>query len=929
MEFLYHLIDTTDFPARWGCGNWTAIHGWTHIISDVLIWFAYMAIPIGIAYIVKWRTDTPFPRLAWLFIAFIISCGFVHLTDAIIFWTPIYRVSAVIKVITAITSVATVIAMIRYMPKVMRMPGAQQLRNDLKKEGERREAELRSLMRLHDEQYQARLAALVETSYDAIIGKDLEGVITSWNRGAEEVYGYTTEEAVGNTISIILPEGIEREEDAMREVISEGQSLEQFETIRRRKDGETIPVSVTASPITDLSGIVVGSSTIERDITDRKRAEQEMKRAKEAAENTNKLRGEFLANVSHELRTPMNSILGMTQLALTEDISDLVEDYLKTLKHSADGLLQLLNEILDFSKIEAGKFRIEEEAVELRQLVDESVKAISPRGFDKGLEVIYEIDPNLPNHIFADPLRLRQILTNLLSNSIKFTHQGEILLRVRRIRKLPGEVRLKFLVRDTGIGISEEDQQQIIEPFMQADTSSTRKYGGTGLGLAITQELLRLMGSQLKIQSEVGVGSTFSFVLNLQVPSEESLEPPITADDFEATPVLVVDDNATNRRMLEQALKNWSMKPYLADSADTALGLLNQLKKQNQQVPLIIVDALMPQVDGFQLAEKIREVIPDSDSPIILMVSSTDRSTFNNRKESQYISAFLQKPVSQSDLFDAVIRSMHLGKMESSSRIARPEPKFEMIEPLSVLLAEDTAANQKVVMRLLNRNGHSVDIANNGREAFEKYKNGNYDLIFMDVQMPILDGYQATAAIRRHEESTGKSIPIVAMTAHAMRGDRERCLEAGMDAYLSKPIDFEQLIKTLESFAVNHRDTDTGNAVESPKKPKLLDVDAALKRLAGDEKLYREFVTYFDEDLPPLLEQLTKAKSASDFAGLHHAAHAIKGLSASIGATMLSQAAAGAEGAGKRKDANAANVAVDDLLAEYEAVQAELETYRH
>jgi two-component system sensor histidine kinase/response regulator len=791
--------------------------------------------------------------------------------------------------------------------------------------------------RNEDAQYRTRMAALVDSSFDAIIGKDVAGKIISWNMGAERVYGFTEQEAVGQTIAFILPPGIDEEEPEILRAMQTGQRLEQFETVRRRKDGSLIPVSLTLSIIADNNTTIIGSSTIERDITDSKRQKEELQQAKEAAEEATRMRAEFLANVSHELRTPMNAIIGMTQITLDEDVTDDVRDYVQTANDAAHSLLTLLNDILDFSKIESGKFTIANEPFCLRETVDETVKTLSTRAFDKGIELACEIEPACPDNLMGDPTRVRQVLTNLIGNAIKFTDQGEVILAVKASKEWPQKTRLRFSVRDTGIGIPLDDQRRILEPFMQVDASSTRRHGGTGLGLAICTELIQLMGGRISMESEVGVGSQFSFQLSFARQKDPG-SGSIGSNDF--TPieqlrnmrVLVVDDNETNRRIMSESLSNWSMCPDTANDGQQALGRLQQAREAGSPYPLVIVDALMPQMDGYALSEEIAERFSDP-PPVILMLSSSDRREFRQREEEAGISVYLQKPVSQSDLMDAVIRALNVRFAAddiSDGDAQRPRSNAA----LSVLLAEDTPANQKLVTTILKKRGHAVTVAQNGREAVELFGRQAFDVILMDVQMPSMDGIQATTAMREQEASSDSPTPIIAMTAHAMRGDREKCLNAGMDAYIAKPIDAKVLIELVES--ISHEslpargDTpsmETRNASKESAST-AIDFDGTMKRLAGDMDLFRDFIGYFDEDSPKLLVSLRDAIANDEAPIVQRAAHSLKGLAANFGAEGCVAAAHKLEECGKNHDLAIASELLRGLEEEVQGLGATLKPYR-
>ncbi|QDT90215.1 PAS domain S-box protein [Gimesia algae] len=761
--------------------------------------------------------------------------------------------------------------------------------------------------RVQWQEERTRLAAIVDSSGDAIIGKAPNGTITSWNNGAEVIYGWLEEEVIGETVSILLPPGMGREESEILEAMKTGRRLDQFQTKRMRKDGTIIDVAITVSPIRGIDHLVVGSSSIERDITARRRREEELSKAKDEAEQATRAQGEFLANVSHELRTPMNAILGMLELTLQENLTPLKRDYLQTAKDSADSLLLLVNDILDFSRLEAGRFELEPVPFNLRDMLDEAVKTLSLRSCEKGLELICRIDKRVPSRVLGDPVRLRQILTNLAGNAIKFTEQGEVVVDVKLIELTdettgdppnqteansppqlqPGEMtQLEFSVSDTGIGIAAEDQQRIFAPFAQADASTTRHYSGTGLGLAICHELIGLMEGEMYLKSEPGKGSCFSFQVNLTVaePEESDSEnEKSSVSELRDLPVLVVDDNQTNRVILEEMLSNWSMSPTPVDSAEEALDRLSAVNDENKAYPLVIVDALMPETDGFMLLERARKQ-GLLDSATILMLSSADHQIFSERCQGLDISAFLEKPVSQSDLLDAIMTALKGPQLERSSVSQIRESK----QILRVLVAEDTPANQKVITAILKKRGHQCVIADNGREAVDYLRNESFDVVLMDVQMPTMDGLQATAMIRENEYDSGEHTPIIAMTAYAMRGDRDKCIAAGMDSYISKPIDAKKLILVLERLAMRYQkkslrgssfagsklsyeeaeneslqNASPSNQPKADARP-VIDMRAALKRVGDDMAILNDMVNFFFEDAPGLLKEINDQAVAGD-----------------------------------------------------------------
>jgi signal transduction histidine kinase/CheY-like chemotaxis protein len=551
----------------------------------------------------------------------------------------------------------------------------------------------------------------------------------------------------------------------------------------------------------DLSGRPIQILGAAEDITERRAVEGEQRRAREVAEAATRAKSEFLANMSHEIRTPMNGILGMTELALETELTRPQREYIELAKASAESLLTVINDILDFSKIEAGKLDLNPVPFGLRDCVEGTLKTMALRAHAKGLELSARIAPGVPDDLFGDAGRLRQILVNLAGNAIKFTEAGEVVVSV----EVDGTevdsdlVLLHFEVRDTGIGIAPEKRRSIFEPFEQADGTTTRKYGGTGLGLTITAKLVDLMGGRIWVESEEGRGSTFHFTTRLarHAGSRGSL----AGADPEALrdlPILVVDDNRTNRRILEEVLTNWGARPTLADDGPGALAALREAKAAGRAFSVVLLDGMMPGMDGYAVAESIAGD-PELARSLVIMLTSDDRPVALESSRKLGIAGRLTKPVGHTELFDAI-----LGLLSSGRRSAQTVGTTAAAEPvlarrqLRILLAEDNVVNQKVVSRMLGKRGHSVTVVGDGQMALREHALTTYDLILMDVQMPEMDGFKAVAAIREGEVGTGRRIPIIALTAHAMEGDRERCRASGFDGYVPKPIRIEALLAAID-----------------------------------------------------------------------------------------------------------------------------------
>ncbi len=662
---------------------------------------------------------------------------------------------------------------------------------NIKKEREKKriEEKLKALQKFQEK--------ILTSLAEGVVVEDDRGLITYTNPALEKMLGYSRGELLGKHWSVLIPEE-HLEQITKKSRARTTKRREQYQAQFKTKDGRLIPVLVHAHATFDkkkLTGVV----SVITDISHLKKIEEQLRLSREEALAASRAKSEFLANMSHEIRTPMNGIIGMIELALQTKLTDEQHQFLTAARASAESLLTILNDILDFSKIEARMIEIVPVEFNLHNSITEIVSTLALTAHRKGLELLCRVPPTLPEMVIGDLNRLRQIILNLVSNAIKFTEKGEVVVEASEEQLTDKEIVLHFSVKDTGIGIPENRLKDIFQPFVQADASLSRKYGGTGLGLAITSQLVQLMGGRIWAESQVGVGSTFHFTIRLGLPAKKKKKPlPAPLSSVHGLKVLIVDDNPTNRTILSEMLKSWKMKPEEAASGPQALMFLEKDQSQKEKPGLFLIDIAMPEMDGFTLLRKIKEMEEYQKTPVIILTSADRVGDFKMAKE-MGAAAYLVKPVRPSDLLDTIMSVISSGQVEKKEQEPETEKKApEIVARLRILLAEDNLINQKVALHLLKRKGYDVVVVENGRRALEKLQTEEFDLILMDVQMPEMNGFEATREIREAEKKSGKHLPIVAMTAHAMKGDREKCLEAGMDDYVSKPLYPEELYKAIE-----------------------------------------------------------------------------------------------------------------------------------
>ncbi|MFZ6772649.1 PAS domain S-box protein [Undibacterium sp. SXout7W] len=767
---------------------------------------------------------------------------------------------------------------------------------------------------------------LLDNAADAVFVASSNESWTYVNDLAVSMLGYTRDELIGMNMYQLLPP--EHRSAARVQFLPNilNNKLVREEIRLLKKNGDVVAVEMNAALLPD--GSFYGSC---RDITERKHAEIALIKAKEGAEAANKAKSEFLATMSHEIRTPMNGIIGMTELALDTSLEPDQREYLELVKLSAYSLLGIINDILDFSKIESGKVVLEKIDFPLRELIAATLKAMSVRAAEKGIELVYKIDPKLPSMLTGDPGRLRQVITNLVGNAIKFSEHGAITLDVQIAHASGEDIDIYFAVTDRGIGIPPEKLNSIFDAFSQADASTTRRYGGTGLGLTISSRLVQSMQGILKVTSEVGTGSTFYFTIRLGISHQQLAEHmPIS---LTGRTVLIVDDNAVNRHFFYDTVKNWKMIPILAESATIALDLVAQAKNRQQPYDVILLDACMPGMDGFEFARIVR-ADHESQGQKMIMLSSAASSEDAIQCREIGIEEYVRKPVSQNELQYAIetvlandLKHLTVGSAVSINNVIALE------DSMHILIVDDNVVNQKLVISLLAKWGHTSDVAHNGLMALDKLKTNSYDIVLMDMQMPGMGGVEATQHIRA-AETDGQHIPIIAMTANAMQGDWERCLDAGMDYYVSKPINSERLRellhqckKTSDMHPASGDNMENILSVQTTMSHQMLEYDYEQALQTADLEIVGIIGYSFLDDCPKQLSSLNEAVQNNDAELLHRTAHTIKGLVGNFNAQPAEELAKELEHKGKSNNFDQVAQLSQDLQRELERMNASLRKY--
>ncbi len=746
--------------------------------------------------------------------------------------------------------------------------------------------------------------SLLNSSPDAVILYDMEGLVQYVNPSFTRIFGWTLEEVAGRRLDFLPDSEREITLANVRALLADGTPVGGLETRRYTKDGRLVEVSVSASRYHDHLGAPAGQLIVIRDISERKTAEKELEKALETAgelraqaEAASKAKSDFVANMSHEIRTPLNAVIGLTDLALRSGPLPKLQDYLTKIRTASRSLLGIINDILDFSKMEAGKLDLEFVEFDLRDIMRDLTNLLGGAAAMKGLEFLTFVAPNVPCGLKGDPLRLAQVLTNLANNAIKFTHQGEIVVRASLVQKVSRRAVVHFSVKDSGIGIDAGKIPGLFDSFSQADGSTTRKYGGSGLGLTICKRLVKMMGGTIHVESEPGKGSVFFFAIEFEFWDKAVEE--IVPRELQDLKVLVVDDNETARQILLEILGSASVEAVAAASGEAAVKALVEAM-DHEPYDLVLMDWNMPGMNGIETAKKIdRDPGLRVHIPKIIMVTAYGCEEVMNQAREAGLDGFLVKPVDQSLLFDTILEvfgKQPVTEWPAGGVSEREAEAVEKIRGARILVAEDNEINQQVAREILETVGIIVEMAANGIEAVNAVSESDFDAVLMDVQMPEMDGYEATGNIR--SDPRNKGLPIVAMTAHALTGDREKCLEEGMNDHVTKPIDIEELLTTLAKWVkpsrrppapkkVRQEPPESCEAEDLPEILEGINIDSALRRLGGNKRLFKRLLMDFRRDFQNTAEEIEDAWNKGDMDVTRRLAHTIKGVAGTIGANGL------------------------------------------
>ncbi|MGQ9603231.1 MAG: response regulator [bacterium] len=793
--------------------------------------------------------------------------------------------------------------------------------------------------------YRELIASLLDSISEAVILTDMSGKIKMINQAGTRMLGYRCDELIGERIEKILGDASYSPERIIGRLPARNQC------IWHSKDGRSIHVECLVSHTNDAHGRQDGILLLAADRSDMKKAGDELRSAKEEAEIANRrlleinkhleeatlfarhmaaeaqkanlAKSGFIAMVSHEIRTPLNGILGFSQLLLDDpNLKGEQREFVSIIYSSGTALLSLINDLLDFSKIEAGRMELESIEFDLVSVMDSVGEILRPKASEKGIELMCYVDPEVPSNLRGDPGRLRQMLLNLANNAIKFTEEGEVVVRAKLIDETEEEASIRFEVRDTGIGIPKEKIPSIFDKFTQVVNGMAQQQTGTGLGLAIVKRFVELMDGEIGVESEVGKGSTFHFTVKFPLAKKKPTEMIRQDMKLEGIDVLIVDDNSTTRRLLTEITAGWGMKPHAVAGGYEALECLVEAKKRREPYRVAIIDAKMPGFDGFQLAEKIR-AMKEFDDLVMIMLTSVGKPGDGSLCRSLGISAYLMKPVRKNDLHEAIILSLDNKRAEETQALITQHSLRENRRKLRIMVVEDSAVNRRLVSKLLEKRGHIVIQATSGKEAVSTYQSKPVDVILMDLTLPDEDGFEVTQKIREMERRNGGHTPIIAVTAHAMKGDEEQCLRAGMDSYIAKPIKAGELLDTVEA-VVRIEQEQSRDGSSKKVHDSVVDWSAAIRQLEGDVELLKELAGVFVEQSDILMERMKDALDKGDTIAVERIAHTIKGSISNFAAKRVFRAAEHLEEISRKGDASKAIEAYKNLKQEIERLRPSL-----
>lgn len=906
-----NLFDEKQFMPHGCCLAWDMPLLTTFVIGNTLVFTSYYSIPAALWIFISKRKDLAFNWMFKLFAAFIFWCGTTHALKLWTFWHATYWLEAAADVITGVLSFFTAVLLWKLIPRLLllRSPSDWEKANEELRETLRQ----RNLSEEALRENQERTSKIIEKASDCFIAIDEEGKIIDWNVQAETTFLWKKEEVLGLKLTeTIIPS---RMGDLHTQGLASHSERGSSNVINKRieipavnKLGKEFPVELAVFPV-QAAGKNLFCAFV-RDITERKRAEESIKLARDQALDASKFKSEFLANMSHEIRTPMNGILGMTEILMDSAQSERERHYATTIHDAGKSLLTVLNDILDFSKIEAGKLLLDRHDFDVVRLVESVAELFSNQARTKGLTIASLIETNIPRQVLGDAGRIRQVLTNFVGNAIKFSESGEVLIHVSLDESKTDDPQLKFVVKDTGIGLSEDEISQLFQPFVQIDGSLTRTHGGTGLGLSISKRLVELMHGSIGVESSKGKGASFWFSLPL-LEGKAAVVESETLNKMKNLRVLVVDDQKTSQTVMHEYLRSWGIRDEIADSGKSALQKLQECKKEDIYA-VALIDMIMPDTDGITLGQKILEQ-PGLDKIKLVLITAFDRPGIGEEAIQAGFSGYLVKPLKQSQLLDCLVtvlnkNEMHMPEEQQQPNLAKKEEVSAAKKRSErILVVEDHKINQEVAVIQLRSMGFEAEVAATGKEALQMVQDNDYSLILMDCQMPEMDGFEAARNIRKMEAHTGKRVPIIAITAHALDGSREQCESAGMDDYLSKPVDLKKLTLLLDKWLI-----------EKASSPPV-DLGTLERSMGGGP--IKHLLLLFIEETRGQLKNLEEALKNEDQVQLALHAHGLKGDSASIYAKELVALAMALEESAKEKDWQKCRSTLDEITKQIERVR--------